>query len=505
MSRAAYDELIRFITESSLLASAASILQVDGETVMPRRGARRRSQQLALLARLRHETFTHPRVGELIAECEADPLMDRAPQSDPAANVRVLRREYDLATRQPAALVAEIARVGGMAAHEWAQARRENDFARFEPWLAQMVALLREKAACIGWDEVRGEPWDALAVEHEPGMTARQIEAVFTPLRKPLGELLDRAEPHRPKIRDRLSAIVLPIEQQDAFTYRVAEAVGFDFTRGRIARGEHPACYGWDANDVRMITRYRRTMLLDTLSSLLHEVGHGLYDQGLPARHFGTPLGRGASLAVHESQSRLWECHVGRSRAFWEWCTPVLRECFGEAVAGLTGEEIFRAANRVHRDCIRTEASEVTYDLHILLRFDLERAMLSGSLNTSDLPTAWNERSETLLGVQPPDDRRGCLQDIHWAEGLFGYFPTYTLGNLYAAQLFAAARRAMPDLDDSIARGEFTSLRDWLQKAIYREGMRYAPGELIERATGAPLSAEALLAHLQARVDTVYA
>jgi carboxypeptidase Taq len=497
------DALIALVREASLLESTASILGWDQETMMPPRGIALRSRQLAQLARMAHAAFTDPRVGDAIAACEADAEITADPLSVDAVNVREIRRAYDRATRLPASLVEELARTTSMAQHEWAEARRDNDFARFRPWLESIVRLVRQKANCYGVPH-GGELWDALADEYEPGATAAAVSAVFGPLRVRLQALVGELDSAPRKPSDRFNEFPLPIPQQEKLNRFIAETLGFDFTRGRLDRSTHPFCGGSHCNDVRLTTRYKESCVNDALGSTMHEAGHGMYEQGLLEAHVGTPMGRSVSLGIHEGQSRMWENQVGRSRVFWSWLAPRLPEFFGDAVRGFSLEELYEAANIVEPGFIRVEADEATYNLHVMIRFEIERALIGGELEPAAIPSVWNVKYREYLGLVVPDDRRGCLQDIHWSMGSIGYFPTYTLGNLYAAQFFEAARREMPELDASFAAGRFDPLLTWLNRKIHQQGMRHPAATLCELVTGAPLSPEPLMRHLEGKLRPLY-
>jgi carboxypeptidase Taq len=472
--------------------------------MMPQGGVAFRSGQLAQLARLVHEQETDPAIADLLDAAEGDASLPSDPHAPQRVNLREWRRDYEKATKLPASLVEEIARTASIAQHEWAAARAASEFARFRPHLAALVELNRRKAECLGWDRDGGEPWDALADHYEPGCTAAAVEAVFTPLAARVKSLLDRlmGSSHRPD--DRFDRTEFPAPQQERFVRFVAEAIGFDFHRGRLDRSTHPFCGGSHRGDVRLTTRYKPDLVLDALGSTMHECGHGIYEQGLSEADLGTPMGQSASLSVHESQSRLWENQVGRSRGFWGWLAPQVEGLLGPAAAGFDGETLFGTANRVEPGFIRVEADEVTYNLHIMIRFDLERRLLRGDLPIDDLPAAWNEAYRGMLGLEVPDDRRGCLQDVHWSMGAMGYFPTYTLGNLIGAGLFEAARRALPDLDAQIGRGEFTPLREWLHREVHAQGRRHRSAELYERIVGEPLTADPLLRHLEEKLLPLY-
>lgn len=498
-NRASYDLLVEHARSVYVLSSASAILAWDQETGMPRGGGDLRSRQLEELATLAHARHVDRRVGEWLQACEGDAALMADP--DRSANVRGFRRDYDRATKLPAALVAELARHESQAQQVWADARRASDFAAFRPALQRMVELQRQKADCLRGSRSR---WDALADLCEPGMNAKDLASLFAPLRQRLVQLRVELDARQRKPDDRFSRLPFDEMAQEATCRAALVAMGFDFGRGRLDRSAHPFCTG-SFGDVRLTTRYAKDNVLDALGSTMHEGGHGLYEQGLLEQHMGTPLGEAASLGIHESQSRLWENHVGRSRAYWQWAQPMLRQKLGVEVDGWSADDLWRTSNRVEPSLIRVEADELTYDLHVMVRFELEQQLLEGKLAVEDLPAAWNHQYEQLLGVVVPDDRRGCLQDVHWSCGLFGYFPTYTLGNLYAAQLAAAASRAIPDLEERHARGDFAPLLAWLRENVHRHGRRHDPRELCRIATGAELSADPFLGYLESKLRAVYA
>lgn len=503
----AYAELCRLAREWSALGAAASLLGWDQETYMPHAAAPFRAEQQAVLAALVHQKSTHPRVGELIAACEADPNLTGDPASPAAANIREFRRDYDLAVKLPEDLVAEIAKVSSQSQEVWKEARAKSDFPMFAPWLEKVLNLTRRKAECLGAPP-GGELYDALLDEYEPGATAKEIEAIFTPLRARLAALIARVmDVGTPPNLAPLSIKADPHRQHDLGQF-ILKAIGFDLSSGRLDVTTHPFCSGMAPGDTRLTTRYRDERFTDALYGTLHEAGHGLYEQGLPKLGaeplFGQPLSQAVSLGIHESQSRLWENFVGRSREFWQWAMPFARLAFAPALDTCTPNDMFRAVNTASPSLIRVEADEATYNLHVMVRFEIERALISGKLAVKDLPEAWNAKYKALLGIDVPDDRRGCLQDVHWSFGLIGYFPTYTLGNLYAAQMWHAIAKAMPDTPTRIARGEFAPLLQWLRDNVHAHGRRYRAADLCVRATGAPLSADHLIAHLESRILPVY-
>ena len=496
----AYAELIRRERETALLGSCAALLDWDHQTYMPPKGGPHRAEQLGLLAALVHRQSTAPEIGECLAAAEGSDLA-ADPASVPAVNLREIRRGYDRAVRLPEALVRELAETAAMAHDVWVEARRRSAFSLFRPWLEKIIRLKRQEAEALG---ASGNLYDALLEEYEPGETVARLAPLFRELREALVPLVAAIQAAGPQPETALLGRAYPVPAQEAFGRMAAAAVGFDFAAGRLDVAAHPFCCGIGPGDTRLTTRYSPADFGDAFFSIIHETGHGLYDQGLDPAHFGTPMGSAVSLGIHESQSRLWENFVARGRPFWEFAFPRAQAAFPEVLSDVSLAAFHRAVNAVRPSCIRVDADEATYNLHILLRFELEQALLSGALPVADLPGAWNERFVELFGLRPPDDARGCLQDVHWSGGGFGYFPTYTLGNLYAAQFFARARAELGDLDAAFRRGEFAPLRDWLADRIYRHGQRFRAPELAAAATGRPLSAEPLLAHLRTKYGELY-
>ncbi|MBC23232.1 MAG: carboxypeptidase M32 [Phycisphaerae bacterium] len=498
-----YQSMIEHVRQTSLLGGTLGVLGWDQETMMPPGGLEYRSRQMSQLAGMKHTMATDPRLGEFLQACEEDASLTSDPTSVEAVNIRQARRAYDKATRLPDSLVTEMARVESIAQHEWAAARTDDDYDRFKPYLQQLLDLSREKASCYGWPD-DGEPWDALADNYEPGCSAAEIERVFTPLRDSLQSLVADlvASPTPPS--NAFNERALAIEAQERFVRDVSERIGFDFNRGRLDRSTHPFCGGSNCNDVRMTTRFSESNVNDALGSTLHESGHGIYEQGLLSEHVDTPMGSSVSLAIHESQSRMWENQVGRSREYWKWCQGELSKYFGSSLDDLSIDDLYGGANIVRPDFIRVEADEATYNLHIMVRFQIERPLISGDLGVDDIPETWNRLYKEYLGIEVPNDRLGCLQDVHWSFASFGYFPTYTLGNLYCAQFFEAALQEMPDLMDDFTRGEFTRLKDWLNRNIHAHGQRWLAADLCEQVTGKPLSAEPLMRHLNNKLRPIY-
>lgn len=492
----AYQQLLAYVKETAVLGSCAGVLGWDERTYMPRHGSAHRAEQMALLARLCHERTTQPQVGDWLAAVASTMLSPAQ-----AANVRELRRAYDRAVKLPADLVEELARVTTQAQQFWAEARAENNFAKFLPWLERIVQLKLREAQAVGYSE---HAYDALLDEYEPGATTASIRALFAALAQDLAPLVtaifqsgrrpDRSLLHRE----------FPVTAQQAFGRATAECVGFDFQAGRLDVTTHPFCSGIGPGDCRITTRYNPNFFNESFFGILHEAGHGIYEQNLPREHFGTPLGAAASLGIHESQSRLWENQVGRSRAFWEHFFPKAQATFPAALQDVALDDFYFAINDVQASFIRVEADEATYNLHIILRFELEQALLTGDLAPKDVPGAWNERFRKLFQLSPPDDAHGCLQDIHWSFGGLGYFATYTLGNLYAAQFMNQANADLGDLRTDFRRGEFGRLKSWLNDKIHQHGQLYRANDLCERITGTSLSHQPFIEYLRDKFGPLY-
>lgn len=498
MAKEAYKKLYDHMKETSVLGSCAGVLGWDERTYMPRGGSSHRGDQLALLAGIIHSRMTDPDVGRLLEDAEANAGYPLSPE---AVNTRHWRRFYDRQTKLPKELVEEIARVTTVGQQAWSDAREKNDYASFKPTLGEIVKLKKEEASALS--DGRGL-YDALLDDYEPGETSENLKQVFKDLRDalvPLVEAIGNADSkpdlailHRDYAEDR----------QESFGKMAAEAIGFDFESGRLDVTTHPFCSGLGPRDTRITTRYDRNELNQAFFGILHEAGHGLYEQGLDSDHWGMPMGEAISLGIHESQSRMWENFVGRSASFWSYFYPKLKEVFPEALSDVAVEDFVFAVNGVRPSTIRVEADEITYNLHILLRFEMELALIEEDLSVDDVPSLWNEKFKMYFGFEIENDTDGCLQDIHWSCGGIGYFPTYTLGNLYGAQFFDTAREEVGDLDAQFEAGEFEPLKSWLTEKIYRQGMRYLPAELAVEVTGKPLSHEPLVNHLTTKYSGLY-
>jgi carboxypeptidase Taq len=495
----AYEELIEKYREITILGTCNALLGWDERTYLPRAGIEGRSNQVALLSGIGHQKFTSPRIGELLSIIEASKLIADS-GSDEAVNVREIRRDYDKAVKLPQDLVEELARVTSLAQSVWADAREKSDFSLFLPKLKEVIDLKFRQAEAYGYEK---EPYDALIDDYEPNTTSEDISVVFGKLRDELVPLVKAISESSKRPDMSIIENDFPVDLQGEFGMQVSTAVGFDYEGGRLDVSTHPFTTTVGPGDVRITTRYNPKHLGQALFGTLHEAGHGMYEQGMPKEHFGTPLAEFVSLGIHESQSRMWENSVGRNLPFWKYFYPKAQEIF-PSLKDVKLDDFFFAINEVEPSFIRVEADEVTYNLHILLRFEIERDLFAGKIKAEDLPAVWNEKFRDYFGIVPPNDAQGCLQDIHWSSGYFGYFATYALGNLYASQFFAKAKEDMPDLENSFASGDFSGLKEWLHKNIHSQGKRYRAGDLVEKVTSKPLSQEAMMTYLKSKFGMLY-
>jgi carboxypeptidase Taq len=498
MAGAAWDAFERRMRELVDLGGIAGVIGWDQQVMMPPKGAELRAHQSTALASLLHERVVDPAFGEAIEQAEAEPdSLDDARR----ASLREARRDRDRAVRVPADLVRELAMAEAEGFEIWQKARPAKDFAMFRPVLERLVALKQQEADAIGHE---GERYDALLDAYEPGMRLVRLEPLLHELRDGLVPLVaEIADRPRPDVS--FLARDFPAHMQIEFSERVMRDLGFDLEAGRQDESAHPFTSGAGPYDVRLTTRIVPGDPRGSLMGTIHETGHGLYEQGIVGKKIERSFaGMAPSLGLHESQSRLWENQVGRSRAFWEHYYPAYREAFPDALVDIELERWLRAINIVEPSLIRVEADELTYNLHILIRFELEVALLRGNLAVADLPAAWNDAYRAALGVEVPHDGDGVLQDVHWSGGAFGYFPTYTLGNLYSAQLMEAARRDVGDLDEQFRRGDFAPLLGWMRKHIHSQGSLQPAEETARAATGKPLEPANLLAYLRAKYGELY-
>ena len=490
MKNDAFAEVMGIARQTVALEQVAGRLGWDQETQMPRGAAEQRGEEMAAMEGILHARRSDPRLGELLAAAEA-------PDQAAAAQLREIRRAFDRASKVPVALAQELARVTSVAQGIWAEARAREDVAAFLPTLAEVVRLRREEGAALAQG---GDPYDALVDDYEPGMTGADIATMFAAMRPRLVALRERilGAAHQPKPLTGSYAA----DTQMRVARDLATAFGYDWSRGRLDTAVHPFSSG-SGNDVRITTRVAESDPFNCFYSTIHEVGHAAYEQGVDPDYLLTPIGKGVSMGVHESQSRIYENQLGRSRAFTGWLHGRMTERFGEFGAG-SAEDFFGTVNRVQPGLIRTEADEVHYNLHIMMRFDLERVLIGGALEVADLEAAWNDRFKADFGVAVDRPSHGMLQDVHWSIGLFGYFPTYSLGNLYAGCLHQALRVDLPDLDEDLARGTPSAATGWLRDKVQRHGALYAPRQVIEEAIGGPATAGPLLDYLEAKFSQIY-
>lgn len=491
----AYADLLNKVIEIGRLTAVDALVQWDQDTYMPKQGVQARAEMCAQIAITAHQLQTSNELGDLLSEVEetGEPARDTI--------IREAKRNYERAVRLPSNLVEQLSRASSLAKDAWAQARQKDDFQAFAPHLEGLLDLARQKADAIGFESER---YDALVDEYEPGSTTAEIDALFKSLREALVPLVKAIGQSANPIDDEILRRHYPEAAQEELCRHLASAICFDFTAGRLDRSVHPFCTSMGPRDVRVTTRFDERFFSPAIFGVLHEVGHGLYEQGLDPAHQFTPMATATSLGIHESQSRLWENMVGRSLPFWKHHYPAAQEHFPEALGDVSLDAFHRAINKSAPSLIRVEADEVTYSLHIIMRFELERELIAGRLAVKDLPAAWNQKSEEFLGLTPPNDADGCLQDIHWSLGGFGYFPTYALGNLYAAQFFEQAHKDQGDLDSQIARGESQPLRNWLQENIHAHGMRFRAADLCERVTGERLSIAPFMQYLNTKYKPLY-
>jgi carboxypeptidase Taq len=467
---------------------------------MPPAGIQTRAEQLATLLKLAHTRLASKEVGKLLDQLENE-LTEKPFDSDEASLVRVTRRDYDEAMKIPPELVAEIAHASTVARPAWEKARRDDKFEIFAPFLEKTVELNRRVADALGYED---RAYDALINRTEPGMTTKQLETIFGELKRAIVPLVADIARHADAVDDSVLYRGFDPDLQLSYALEVAKRLGYEIDKGRQDLSTHPFSITFGPGDARITTRVSRDFFNECLFGTIHETGHALYDLGFGQNLDRTPLWGAASPGVHESQSRMWENLVGRSLPFWRHFYPSLQAAFPEPLKGVDAEGFWRAVNRSYPSFIRVEADEVTYNMHILLRFELENELLDGTLKVADLPEAWNSRFKSYVGLNVPNDREGVLQDIHWSYVSFGIFPGYTIGNLVSAQLMEKVRQEIPDLDARFEKGEFSALLTWLRRNVHQHGRKFTPNELLERATGKPLTAAPWIAYVRNKFGTLY-
>ncbi len=495
----AYEILLEHSLEITRLISISQVLGWDQRTCIPPKGHAHRAEQLALLAKLRHQRMTDPRIGEWLTYVESSPLTED-PESISSVNIRGWRRSFDKITKIPERLAIELARASSQTQSYWECARPENDWKGFAPKLERLVELKREQAQALGYDK---EPYDPLLDGFEIQETAASLEPIFTKLTDSLQPILEKILSAGPQPKTSIDHYTFPVSDQEAFGKYVAESIGYDFDAGRLDVAAHPFTTGIGPGDARITTRYSETDFSESFFAVVHETGHALYHQGLPLDYWGQPFCSPISLGINESQSRMWENVVARSKGFWEYFKDVAGKRF-DCFRTTGVDDIYRAFNRVEPGFIRVEADEVTYNLHVLLRFRLEREIISDQLQVKDLPEAWNSEFYQLFHMTPPDYANGVMQDVHWSAGMIGYFPTYTLGNLYSAQFRAKAQSDLGDLDTLFSRGGFMDLLNWLRENIHSQGSRHYPRDLAKMVTSEDLNPDYFIGYLEEKYSRIY-
>ena len=498
-----FEKLLNKVKELHDLEKILAVLNWDRSVNMPDAGSPARAKQVATLSRMHHALYTSAEMGDLIEEVAG--RTNGVPyDSFEASLVRFLQRDYADATQIPESFITRSTEISAGANLAWRKAREESNYSLFEPWLAQVIELCQELAGYYSQNRDFAVPYDALMDKYEPEAKASEVRAVFDSVKAATVPLLQAIKGRGSEVRDDFLYREYPIDKQEKIARELASAVGYDFDRGHLGTAPHPFATSFTRDDARITTRWYEGFINPSIFGVLHESGHAMYEQGTGEDLSRTPLARGTSLGIHESQSRMMENIVGRCRGFWNAHFPLLQESFPGALGEVNVEQFYRAINKVQPSYIRVEADELTYNLHIILRFELEQEMLNGELSAKDLPAAWNARMESLLGVTPPDDAQGCLQDIHWSRPSFGYFPTYALGNLYAAQLFEAATAQHPEINSELNEGKNTTLVEWLRENIHRHGRKFTPSELVEMATGKRLSHEPFVRYVTNKFTEIY-
>ena len=490
---AEYTDTMRRIAD---LRYASALLQWDQETYLPPKGATIRGQQIATLSETAHNFFTDDRLGGLLQELAS--RADLGPGEK--RNVELTLEDYNRQKKFTSAFVRTLTETVNTCFHSWIEARKANDFALFSGNLAKLIELKKEEAHILGFQH---HPYDALLNDHDKGSTVHLLDGIFNGIKQPLKDLLGNIL-SKPQVDDNFLRRHFPRDKQWAFGMDVIKALGYDLEAGRQDISEHPFTINFNIRDVRVTTRIDENDLGNMIWSCIHETGHALYEQGLPFESYGLPLGEPASYTIHESQSRLWENHVGRSKAFCEHWFPVLKQYFPEQLKDVSVEQFYCGINKVQPSFIRTEADELTYHFHVMIRYDLEKLLLENTITTNDIPAFWNEHYNKYLGIQVPDDRRGCLQDVHWSHGSFGYFPTYSLGSFYSAQFYQTAEKSIPGMETQIQKGDTKALLEWLRYQVHRFGRQYTSEALSQQVSGETLNIQHFMTYLSRKYAGIY-
>jgi carboxypeptidase Taq len=503
MTNSDYQKLFEHSKKIEHLQGIMQLLDWDQETYMPEGASESRSEQVKTLAGLIHREKVSSQISRPLSnliDLKTGKIKGKDLKTREKHALREYRRDYLIDTALPKKFVEDFAKLSSQSVTLWRDARKANNFKAFAPCLKKLVDANRKKADYIGFER---HPYDALLDLYEPGMTEKKTSAVFNPLKKGIGELLKKIM-KAPKIDDKPLYGNFPEEKQLKISKFLLEKVGYDFKHGRLDLSTHPFSTAPHPQDSRITTRLDPKYIFSCISTVLHEAGHSLYSMGLPVEQFGSPLGQAISMGIHESQSRFWETRIGQSLPFIQFILPRLQEEFPKQFHHMDSKSCYRMINRVEPSFIRVDADEVTYPLHVILRFELEKALIEGSLEVGDVPHAWNNKMEAILGIRPKTDAEGCLQDVHWAMGAFGYFPTYALGNLYAAQIFTFFSTSHPDWEKRVAKGEFGFIKDFLHQNVYQWGREYRSEDLIQKITGRPFSSDDYLAYLNTKYSKIY-
>jgi len=479
------------------IRNAIAVLSWDQETYLPEKGAAFRGQQITSLSSIAHELFTADQLGELLATLEKE---KQTLDAISAKNISLSLEDYQKNKKYPASFVAAISQTTNECYHAWINARREGNYSVFEPVLARMIELKKQETDILGYE---GHPYNALLNEYEKGATTTMLDTIFSDVKTALTPLLRSIE-QRPQVNKDFLHLHYDRNKQWEFGINLLKAMGYDMTAGRQDVSEHPFTTSFSPQDVRVTTRIDENDFANMTWSCIHEGGHALYEQGLDTEAYGLPSGEAASLGIHESQSRLWENNVGRSLTFWEHHYPQLQQTFPDNLGKVSLQDFYKAINLVQPSLIRTEADELTYHFHVMVRYEIEKGLLDGTYKTKDLREIWNSYYKEFLHVTVPNDTLGVLQDIHWSHGSFGYFPTYSLGSFYAAQLFAAAQQQIPGLNNQIVRGDYSALLTWLRQQVHRHGRYYTSNELCEKITGKPLDFKYFLDYATQKFGNIY-
>ena len=500
MNSTAYAQLTEHFATVKKLAAILATLEWDQQTMLPVKGSEYRAEQIEMLAGMVHQQKTDPRIPDWLEQVEAECNQNGTADPNVTANVKEIRRQFEKNSKLPESLVKELAKCAALGQQVWVEARKNDDFKKFEPCLQQMMELKRQEADAIGFEECR---YDALLDDYEPGARTSEVAEVLNRLKQDLVPLVQKISESGKKTPTEILQREYPTQQQEQFTKYASQAIGFDYERGRLDQTHHPFCTELGPNDVRITTRYDERFFNPAFFGTLHEAGHGMYEQGLRADQYGLPTGSYCSLGIHESQSRMWENNVGRSLAFWKFMLPRAQQHF-TVLADIGAEQFYEAVNDVRPSLIRVEADEATYNLHIIIRFELEQALLNDELPVADLPETWNQMYQDNLGIEPSSDSKGVLQDIHWSAGLVGYFPTYSLGNLYSCQFFDVAERELGDQRGNFERGHFGELLAWLRTHVHQPGAGMTSRELLQSVTGQGIDHQSLITYLHNKLAPIY-